>query len=84
MLTICVVSHFYTFFLQTRKKNLDMPGKGTLDDLKDALEIKNPTNLEDFLKKVSIFSPAIKSSFLFEVSFRYFSLNCYAFYIAYQ
>ena len=40
-------------------KNLDLPGRGTLEDFKSAIAIQTPIDLQHFLKSFSIFTPAI-------------------------
>ena len=44
----------------SRAKNLELPGKGTLEEFKAAIAIAKPIDLQHFLKSFSIFSPAIR------------------------
>jgi adenosine deaminase len=39
-------------------KNLDLPGRGTLEDFKVAISIDKPIDLQHFLKSFAIFTPS--------------------------
>ena len=49
-----------------KQKNLDLPGRGSLEDFKQAIAIHKPIDLQHFLKSFTIFAPAIR----FAPSFR--------------
>jgi hypothetical protein len=58
-----------------REKGLQLPGNGTFQDLKEAMVVRCPVDLANFLKPFLISTPAIayvlKSHFTYKVQSRF-------------
>lgn len=49
--------HKFNKVLFPRKKGIDLPGNGTLREMKDKIIVKYPKNLQHYLEPFGIFSP---------------------------
>jgi len=48
----------------SKLKNLQLPGNGTLQEFKDEIAVKEPKDLQNFLKSFGVFTPPFLYFFL--------------------